>query len=93
VTGISSPGSIPISTITDEPVARVAADATVADVAKAMAARDVGAVVVGDDERDVDLKTVQVDELFEYKPDLGMPGPADIEAITSLMAGRITRSV
>ncbi|HUH69882.1 MAG TPA: FMN-binding glutamate synthase family protein [Mycobacterium sp.] len=37
---------------------------------------------------DVDLKTAQVDELFEYKPDWGMPGPVDVEAITTLMAGR-----
>jgi CBS domain-containing protein len=51
VTGISSPGSIPIATITGDPVARVAADATVADVAMAMADVDVGAVVVGDDRR------------------------------------------
>jgi CBS domain-containing protein len=51
VTGISSPGSIPIATITGDPVARVAADATVADVALAMADVDVGAVVVGDDQR------------------------------------------
>jgi CBS domain-containing protein len=51
VTGISSPGSIPIATITGDPVARVAADATVADVAMAMADIDVGAVVVGDDQR------------------------------------------
>jgi CBS domain-containing protein len=51
VTDISSPGSIRISAITGDPVARVAADATVADVAMAMAAIDVGAVVVGDDER------------------------------------------
>ena len=51
VTDISSPGSIRISAITGAPVARVAADATVADVAMAMAAIDVGAVVVGDDER------------------------------------------
>jgi CBS domain-containing protein len=51
VTGISSPGSIPIATITGDPVARVAADATVADVAMAMADVDVGAVVVGDDQR------------------------------------------
>ncbi len=42
---------MPISTITGDPVARVAADATVADAAKAMVARDVGAVVVGDDAR------------------------------------------
>ena len=51
MTGISSPGSIPISTITGDPVARVAADATVADVAMAMADIDVGAVVVGDNQR------------------------------------------
>jgi CBS domain-containing protein len=51
VTGISSPGSIPIATITGDPVARVAADATVADVAMAIADVDVGAVVVGDDRR------------------------------------------
>jgi CBS domain-containing protein len=51
VTSISSPGSIPISTITGDPVARVAADATVADVAMAMADIDVGAVVVGDNQR------------------------------------------
>jgi CBS domain-containing protein len=51
VTGFSSPGSIPIATITGDPVARVAADATVADVAMAMADVDVGAVVVGDDQR------------------------------------------
>jgi len=51
VTGMPSPGSIPISTITGDPVARVAADATVADVAKALVTVDVGAIVVGDDER------------------------------------------
>ena len=51
MTGISSPGSIPISTVTGDPVARVAADATIADVAKALVAADVGAIVVGDEER------------------------------------------
>ena len=51
VAGISSPGSLPISTITGDPVARVAADATVADVAMAIADCDVGAVVVGDAQR------------------------------------------
>ena len=51
MTDISVPGSIPISTVTGEPVARVAANATVADVARAIVARDVGAIVVGDDER------------------------------------------
>ena len=34
---------------------------------------------------DVDLRTVQVDELFDYKLDWGLPGPADVEAITTLM--------
>jgi len=59
VTGLSSPGpspgSISISTITGDPVARVAADATVADVARALVTADVGAVVVGDDVRPVAL--------------------------------------
>lgn len=50
MTGISSPGSIPISTVTGDPVARVAADATIADVAKALVAADIGAIVVGDEE-------------------------------------------
>jgi CBS domain-containing protein len=50
VTDIDSAGSIPISTITGDPLARVAADATVADVARALVARDVGAIVLGDDE-------------------------------------------
>ena len=49
MTDISVPGSIPISSVTGEPVARVAANATVADVARAIVARDVGAIVVGDD--------------------------------------------
>ena len=35
---------------------------------------------------DVDLKTVQADELFDYRPDWGIPGPADVAAITTLMA-------
>jgi CBS domain-containing protein len=50
MTGLTSAGSTPISTITGDPVARVAADATVADVAKALVAHDVGAIVVGHDE-------------------------------------------
>ncbi len=35
---------------------------------------------------DVDLKTVQADELLDYRPGWGMPGPADVAAITTLMA-------
>ncbi len=40
-----------ISTLTGDPVVRVVADATIADVAKALVDGDIGAVVVGDDER------------------------------------------
>jgi hypothetical protein len=39
---------------------------------------------------DVDLKTVQVDELFDYKPGWGLPGPVDVEAITALMTPAAT---
>jgi CBS domain-containing protein len=51
VTEIPRAGSTPISAVVGEPVKRVAADATVADVAKALVAGDVGVVVVGDDAR------------------------------------------
>lgn len=47
----TSAGALPISTLIGEPVARVAADATVADVANALVTVDAGAVVVGDDSR------------------------------------------
>jgi CBS domain-containing protein len=55
MTDITSAGLTPISTITGDPVARVPADATVADAAKAMVAHDVGAIVVGHEERPVAL--------------------------------------
>ena len=48
---IRSAGSLPVTTVTGDPVARVAADATIADVANALVKGDVGAIVVGDDER------------------------------------------
>jgi CBS domain-containing protein len=51
VTDISAPGSMPISSITGDPVARVPVEATVADVARAMVTCDVGALVIGDDPR------------------------------------------
>ena len=35
---------------------------------------------------DVDLKTVQVNELLDYQADWGLPRPADIEAITTVMS-------
>ncbi|CQD19623.1 signal-transduction protein [Mycobacterium europaeum] len=46
-----SAGSLPIHTITGDPVARVPADATIADVARAMVTCDVGAIAVGDEPR------------------------------------------
>jgi len=48
---IPAAGSIPIATVTGDPVVRVAATATVADVAQAIVHGEVGAVVVGVDER------------------------------------------
>lgn len=51
MSGAPSAGSIPISSVTGDPVVRVAADATVSDAARALAAGDVGAVVVGADAR------------------------------------------
>lgn len=51
MSALSSPGSIPVSTITGDPVARVTADATIAEAAKAMASCDFGVAVVGDDAR------------------------------------------
>jgi CBS domain-containing protein len=50
VNRIPSAGSTPVSAVTGDPVARVAADATVADVARALVSGDVGIIVVGDDE-------------------------------------------
>jgi glutamate synthase domain-containing protein 2 len=37
---------------------------------------------------DADLRTSQADEVFDYKPDWGLPGPANIEAITALVSQR-----
>ncbi|WP_099021747.1 CBS domain-containing protein [Mycolicibacterium palauense] len=54
---IPSGGSTPVSVVTGDPVTRVAADATVADVARTITAEGVGAVVVGDEARPVALVT------------------------------------
>ncbi|OBG73672.1 histidine kinase [Mycobacterium sp. E1715] len=51
MTDISPTGSLPIATITGDPVARVPINATIADVARAMVTCDVGAIVIGDDPR------------------------------------------
>ncbi len=40
---------------------------------------------------DADLKSAQVGELFDYQPGWGMPGPADVETITTLMSAATTR--
>lgn len=47
---IPTAGSIPVSELTGDPVVRVSADATVADVARYIVNSEVGAVVVGNDE-------------------------------------------
>lgn len=51
MTEIPAAGSIPVSAVTGDPVVRVSATATVADVAQAIINGEVGVVVVGDDER------------------------------------------
>ncbi|OBG52236.1 histidine kinase [Mycobacterium sp. E735] len=51
MTDISPTGSLPIATITGDPVARVPINATIADVARAMVTCDVGAILIGDDPR------------------------------------------
>lgn len=45
---IPSVGSTPVYTVTGDPVVRLHADATVADVAKAIVDGQIGAVVIGD---------------------------------------------
>jgi CBS domain-containing protein len=49
MTNLPFAGSTPISAVTGDPVVRVAAEATVAEVAKTLVASEVGAVVVGDE--------------------------------------------
>lgn len=51
MTEISTAGSTPVSMLTGDAVVRVPADASLADVAEALAAQEVGAVVVGDEAR------------------------------------------
>jgi CBS domain-containing protein len=49
MTNLPFAGSTPISVVTGDPVVHVAADASVAEVAKTLVASEVGAVVVGDE--------------------------------------------
>ena len=57
MTAIPSAGSIRIDTVVGDTVVRVADDATVADVARAIADQKVGAVVVGESPRPTALVT------------------------------------
>lgn len=77
MTGIPSAGSTPISTITGDPVARVDAAASVADVAKALVTHGVGAIVVGDDE----LPTALVSERDVVRVVAAGDDPAAVRAI------------
>lgn len=51
MSNITPAGSLRISTLTGDPVERVPADATLADAARTLVAKDIGVVVIGDDER------------------------------------------
>lgn len=51
MTDLPSAGSIQVSTLTGDAVVRVPTDATVADVATAIVDKEVGAVLIGDDDR------------------------------------------
>lgn len=57
ISSIPSAGSIAVADLTGETVVRVAGDATVADVARAIATNHVGAVVIGHDDRPTALVT------------------------------------
>lgn len=48
---LPSPGSTPVSDVIGDPVARVPVNATIAEAADALVKHEVGAIVVGDDER------------------------------------------
>ncbi len=77
MTDLSSVGSIPISTVTGDPVARVAAEASVADVANAMVAHSVGAILIGDDK----LPTALVSERDIVRVVAAGKDPATVRAI------------
>jgi CBS domain-containing protein len=51
MTDLPPAGSIQVSTLTGDAVVRVRTDATVADVATAIIDKEVGAVLIGDDDR------------------------------------------
>jgi len=55
MTSIPASGALPVSQLIGDDVIRVASDATIHDVARALMAEAVGAVVLGDEERPVAL--------------------------------------
>ncbi|ORB70018.1 CBS domain-containing protein [Mycobacterium scrofulaceum] len=108
MTETSSAGSLPISTITGDPVARVPADATIADAARAMVTCDVGAIAIGDDprpaalvsERDIvravaagrNLATTPVVELASTKL-VWCAADASVDQVAARMMDRYIRHV
>lgn len=108
MTETSSAGSLPISTITGDPVARVPADATIADAARAMVTCDVGAIAIGDDprpaalvsERDIvravaagrNLATTPVVELASTKL-VWCDAEASVDQVAARMMDRYIRHV
>lgn len=76
MTAVPSAGSIQVATLIGDTVLRVAADATVADVAAVIADSAVGVVVVGDDAR----PTALLSERDVVKVVAAGQNPADVRA-------------
>jgi CBS domain-containing protein len=77
MTDLPFAGSTPISAVTGDPVVRVTAEATVADVAKTLVASEVGAVVVGDE----DLPAALVSERDVVRVVAAGNDPAAVRAV------------
>ncbi|BBZ61290.1 CBS domain-containing protein [Mycolicibacterium monacense] len=108
MTDLPSAGSIQVSTLTGDAVVRVPADATVADVATAIIDKEVGAVLIGDDdrptalvsERDVvrvvasgrDPATVRADEVATTNL-VWCEGDATVDFVATRMMDRYIRHV
>ncbi|WP_310786499.1 CBS domain-containing protein [Mycobacterium sp. Z3061] len=108
MTAFSSVGNLPISTVTGDPVARVAADASLADAARALVTENVGAIVVGDDdspgalvsERDVvravaagmDLESVRAIDVASTKL-VWCDADATIDEVATRMMDRYIRHI
>lgn len=108
MTAFSSVGNLPISTVTGDPVARVATDASLADAARALVTENVGAIVVGDDdspralvsERDVvravaagmDLESVRAIEVASTKL-VWCDADATIDEVATRMMDRYIRHI